>query len=118
MKLRYLAFLAVLILCTCGGQIGVPELIDPTGGEAMTLPVTLVWSSVEDAQDYRIEIDMTLSFSDPLIAVDASDTTYNVVDLDTAFYYWRVAAYDADDALGEWSEPDSFQLTGAGYPRT
>ena len=109
--------LALVIFIFCPKGIGIPELKEPTGGEQVSLPVTFIWTSVEDADHYTIEVDTALEFSGPVISTSTTDTTYTTSDLDTLKYYWRVASVDAEGNQGDFSDPDSFVVKGAAYPR-
>ncbi|MBE0432987.1 hypothetical protein IBX73_05910 [candidate division WOR-3 bacterium] len=116
MKRLCLVLISALFILHCTGE-SVLELIHPTDGELVTVPFTFIWSSVENSIDYRIEVDTDIAFSSPVIATDVSDTTYDAANLDTLMYYWRVAAYDENDGLGGFTDPDSFRVTGSAYPR-
>lgn len=118
LKLCLLALMALYIIgCKAEVGIGVPELLDPTGGEEVLLPVILIWSSVENAEEYTLEVDTTTGFASPVISAEPEDTTYTVIALDTLMYYWRVAAIDEDGDVGVFSDIDSFMVTGPAYPR-
>jgi len=113
----YVALLSVLFVVFCGGGIGIPQLLSPTGGEEVDLPVTLIWSSVENAESYCVEIATNTDFSSPVVSADANDTSYTAAALDTLMYYWRVAAVDENGDTSDFSDPDSFKVTGSSYPR-
>ncbi len=113
----HLAIIFIAFLVHCGGKIGVPELQEPIGGEQVTLPVTFIWTSVEEAQKYAIEIDTVTDFQSPVISAEASDTNYTTAALDLRKYYWRVAAIDENGEKGDFSDIDSFVVTGSAYPR-
>lgn len=117
MARQYLLPLIGMFIIACGGGIGVPELIDPTGGESVSLPVVFVWLSVEDANGYRVEVDTTTEFASLVVSEEPDDTTYTVTNLDTMMYYWRVAALEENGDPGDFSDVDSFQVSGAAYPR-
>lgn len=114
----YIIPLFVLFFVFCGGGIGVPELLDPTGGESVDLPVNLIWSAVENAESYYLEVATNTDFSAWVILAGVNDTSYTVTGLDTLMYYWRVAAIDENGDTSDFSDPDSFQITGYSYPRT
>lgn len=113
----YLILLAVMFFIFCGDGTGVPKLLDPTGGEEVSLPVTLTWSSVEEAVEYAVEVDTTTDFTAPVVSVETADTIYRIASLDTIKYYWRVCAINEDGEKGDFSDPDSFVVSGVSYPR-
>ncbi len=113
----YLLLIAVLGLSLCGGGIGVPNLLSPIGGKSVSLPVSLIWSSVENAESYVVEVDTTTDFSSPVISTEVNDTTYSVASLDTFKYYWHVAAVDENGDTSDFSDVDSFVVTGTSYPK-
>ena len=82
-----------------------PILVSPGDGAGeRTGDVTFEWRDVEDAVDYRIQIDTTNTFDSPsLIDAVVADTqhTVNLVTLGTR--YWRVVARDVDLVEGPWS---------------
>ncbi|RKX71775.1 hypothetical protein DRP53_00375 [candidate division WOR-3 bacterium] len=106
-----------IIATSCGKGIGIPELLDPTGGETVSLPVTFIWTSVENAKGYAIEIDTTTAFENPIISAEVDETTHTVTNLDTLKYYWRVSSIDENGEKGDFSDPDSFIVQGSAYPR-
>jgi DNA-binding beta-propeller fold protein YncE len=116
--LLYLAILgAGLFFTSCGGDISGLNLLEPTGGEQVLLPVSLFWTKVENASGYAVEIDTITDFTSPLVSVDVSDTTYTVSSLNTLKYYWQVFALDENGRMNDFSDLDSFVVSGASYPR-
>ncbi|HIE05337.1 MAG TPA: hypothetical protein EYP58_00905 [bacterium (Candidatus Stahlbacteria)] len=115
--LRMLIPLVVVSMLFCGKGIGIPELLDPTGGEQVSLPVTFVWSSVENGSNYALEVDTTTGFTAPVVSAETADTSHTVASLDTNKYYWRVCAIDENGDSSDFSDPDSFVVSGSAYPR-
>jgi hypothetical protein len=100
-----------MLLLSCNDTtVGIPSLIHPINGEQVELPLTFIWSAAENSIRYRIEVDTTLQFSSPVIFVDVNDTTYTSTNLNIGMHYWRVAAYDDDNHIGEFTHPHSFQV--------
>lgn len=109
----YVMLMSVIFLLSCtAATVGVPSLIFPINGEEVNLPLTFIWTPVENAAGYRIEVDTTLEFSTPVIFVDVDDTAYTSTDIDYGIYYWRVAAYNESNCLGAFSYPHSFCVYG------
>jgi len=104
-KSKWLWLLALLFIAACA--IDKPILLYPTGGEAVSLPVTLVWSHVKPSE-YWVMIDTTTDFYDPIVWVRISDTTYEINNLPARMYYWYVEAHTED--LSSYSETDSFRI--------
>lgn len=83
----------------------------------ISLPVTLIWSSAANADEYRVQFSTEDSFifvSDTV----TSDTTLSINTLSTATtYYWRVKASNAGGET-EWSAPFTFEtgISGASGP--
>lgn len=107
----------VLLFTSCGGDISGLDLIEPTGGEEVSLPVSLFWTKVEDASGYAVEVDTATNFEFPVVSVEVSDTTYTLTDLNTLKYYWQVFALDGNGRMNDFSALDSFVVSGAAYPR-
>jgi hypothetical protein len=115
MNKKYLILISVVFLLVCNdATVGTPELIFPINGVQVDLPLTFIWSSVDNSTGYRIEVDTTLTFSSPVILVDVDDTTYSTSNLDNGTYYWHVAAYNQDDELGDFAYPNSFTVAAGG----
>jgi len=108
---------AVLFFTACGGDISGLDLLEPTGGEQVLLPVSLFWPTIENASGYAVEVDTTIGFASPVISVEVSDTTYTILSLNTLKYYWRVFALDGNGRMNDFSDLDSFVVSGAAYPR-
>ncbi|RKX29852.1 MAG: hypothetical protein DRP46_06595, partial [Candidatus Zixiibacteriota bacterium] len=63
------------------------------GADNLVLPVTISWSSVGDATNYRLQVDDTSDFASPIVDQTMSGTTYSPSGLDDGVtYYWRVSA--------------------------
>lgn len=117
MNKPYLVLLSAMLFVFCTDHtVGIPDLIYPINGEQVDLPLTFIWSSADNSTGYRIEVDTFLAFSSPLISVDASDTTYTIVSLSSGVYYWRAAAYDEDNRIGEFTYPHNFEVIAGAAP--
>ncbi len=69
---------------------------------------------------YEIEIDTSLTFSNPLIksgSLTAADgmLTYNSPQLNTGFYYWRARVFDGEN-FGRWTDVRTFRITNNPQP--
>jgi hypothetical protein len=118
MKRIFLLFIIVVIISilgSCrkkptepGSNIGVPTLIDPTGGEQVTAPVSFYWSAVQGANGYTIQVDTNRRINSPIVSAQINETTFTFVSVPLQICYWRVAARNDDGSNGEFSSIDSF----------
>ncbi|MDW5561891.1 MAG: fibronectin type III domain-containing protein [Methanomassiliicoccus sp.] len=87
-----------------------PTLLSPSDGSVLvnSLP-TLRWSGVTEALGYRVEIAKDTEFSDLVVDVRLTGTSYSPTFTmeDEAVYSWRVAAYH-DEAFSHWSAVRQF----------
>jgi len=75
--------------------------------------IPLRWSRVSWAIGYELEVDNVSTFNSPLkytAAVGAGVLTHTTSPLPNGTYYWRVRAKRTEDAWGEWSVAESFQV--------
>jgi hypothetical protein len=87
-----------------------PALASPGNADtAVSLNPTLSWSASPGALTYRVQLSKSVSFASTMVDDSTlSDTSRTVGPLeDTARYYWRVNAKNADGA-GAWSTVWSF----------
>jgi DNA-binding beta-propeller fold protein YncE len=116
--LFYLTILgAGLFFTSCGGNISGFNLLEPTGGGQVQLPVSLFWTKVENASGYAVEVDTNKNFASPIVSIEVSDTIYTISGLDKLKYYWQVFALDENGRMNDFSDLDSFVVSGAAYPR-
>lgn len=71
----------------------------------------LKWSSVEGARRYRVMLDRTPNFSDPLWDSKVRGLTAIVPGLASGTYYWKVSAEDADNRQGGYSDFAKFRIS-------
>jgi acyl-CoA thioesterase-1 len=94
----------------------------PTSKPVLTLPVrgstgislepTLVWNSVQDADDYRVQVSASSDFSSLVLSRSTVDPSYDVPSgkLDPLTrYYWRVRAQATGCAATEWGSKSNFK---------
>ncbi len=97
-----------------------PNLVSPIGGIYLSdSDVALEWSEVQmlgfrpglkgsrSPIKYVLQIDTTISFSNPVI-VDTVTDTHRSLTLSENDYCWRVKAYDQSGNQGPYADPDSF----------
>lgn len=94
-----------------------PELISPaTNSTNIPTKPTLIWSFVEGATSYRLQLSTSLLFTSSALVVDTTvaDTFYyRSVDLQTnKKYYWRVLAKNSAGESG-WSAIRNFTTTSS-----
>ena len=91
----------------------VPTLVAPTNNTAdVEAPVTFRWNTSENAVKYHLEGSFSNTFTYIAFEQDnITDTTfvYSAELTPNATYYWRVAAYNMDDAKTDYSPAWSFK---------
>lgn len=95
---------------TTKGYLPAPKLVSPSNSSLISdSNPTLVWEMVDGATRYHVQISSDKNFNiilwesqDVSNTSIATGTELEVGDDVARFYYWRVRAYDIDDA-GEWS---------------
>jgi hypothetical protein len=93
----------------------VPGLNAPPDGAALNYPegavTTLAWDAVPGAAAYRVMLDVSPSFTQPVTDQnDVSGTSLALPGLKNGEYYWRVAARMPDGLEGRFSDPARFTL--------
>ncbi len=86
-----------------------PTLLSPADGATPAQPVTLDWSDVTDAANYRVQIDDSSTFSSPMI-VDQTvfGSQFTAPTLATTQVWWRVRGVNSAGAAGPFSAVRSF----------
>jgi hypothetical protein len=87
-----------------------PPMVSPENGSSdMDISLTLLWSGVETATAYQVQVTDASDFSSPAIDANTGGSTfYNASGLSYGTqYYWRVRAISGLGA-GDWSEVWSF----------
>jgi hypothetical protein len=95
-------------------QYPITTLLEPlSGGSTFTTP-TFVWSPVDGANRYRLEVSLFPTFSPTYDSVETNNTRYTPTTIYTfgALYYWRVAIIDRDNKFGPYT--NATILIGAG----
>jgi hypothetical protein len=87
-------------------QYPVPILISPINGATLSIAPTFVWSPVNGASSYRLEISRYQTFSPIEETVTTHLTRYTATkkyDI-SENYYWRVAIIDRDSKMGPFTD--------------
>ena len=95
-----------------------PTLLRPADGATEAQPLTLDWSDVTDAANYRIQIDTSSSFTSPLTVdqtVFGSQFTVPTLAAGTQ-YWWRVRGTNSAGTAGPFSVVRSFTPTALPPP--
>ena len=91
-----------------------PVLVEPEDRsklESTTTPA-FRWQSVENAAQYRIQVDDSAAFDSPQYdELLASTSIDSIPAFDQGEYYWRVLAQNTFGTPGEWSAPWSFIIS-------
>jgi len=72
----------------------------------------LSWTGLLDASKFKIQVWKTTEESLLIVDTTLVDNTYDVIDLSQGEYNWRIQAANEFDNWGEWSEPQTFVITG------
>jgi hypothetical protein len=112
-RLFFLGFLFVFLtfgIKSAAAQPSAPVPINPSGGSTITIP-TFSWQASAGADYYEVELGPQ---SNPL-TVYWSGTTRNLtltpnsaLKFTNEALYWRVRAYDSNNAAGPWSNKINF----------
>ena len=96
---------------------GQPALDGPGDDHAIDLAseteIRLKWKAVNNARRYALHVSSNRLFASHYIDNKRSKTSARVRVRREGQYYWRVAAVNADNDLGPWSESRSFRATAA-----
>jgi hypothetical protein len=88
-------------------QYPITTLISPLSGAAITDIPTFVWTPVQGAASYKLEISKNSTFSpiyDSIITDNTRYTSRKVFDEFTPNYFWRVAMIDDDNKYGPFND--------------
>lgn len=87
-------------------QYPVTTLISPTTGSGATGTPTFVWSVVDGAASYRLEVSQYPTFAPIYDAATTHNTRYTPIKVyqNPSTYYWRVAIVDKHGKLGPFND--------------
>ena len=90
----------------------VPIQISPGNGNNITdRTPDFEWTSPTGATQFQLQVDLSSTFSSPIINTVTPDPHFSPVsDLDYDIYYWRVRAGDSDGNWSDWSSIWSINL--------
>src|SRR6478752_4575902 len=114
------AFALILAgISTAFAAVAVPNPLSPALGSNLTSPLTISWSAVTDPSGilgYNWQVSTSSTF--PTVALQNSTNADVIQDtisgLANGTYFWRVQAVSGAFVKGAWSQPRSFNITGAG----
>lgn len=76
----------------------------------------LTWGRVTWATGYEVQVDTEARFTAPHLIADASlpadQLFYDLHGLLDDVYYWRVRAKNSNEKWGNWTRPQSFEVSG------
>jgi hypothetical protein len=83
-------------------QYPVTTLVSPTSGVTLARTPTFVWTPVNGAASYQLDVSLFPTFSPTYQSVTTDNARYTpTTSYDTLkTYYWRVAIVDSDGRLG------------------
>jgi uncharacterized protein (TIGR02145 family) len=87
---------------TINAPLGIPSFISPTWGATnVSVNPTLVWSSVANAESYRVQISTSLTFNNFVSNTVETTTSKYISGLSgNTAYYWRVCSKSGNDSSG------------------
>jgi hypothetical protein len=128
---KFACLLIVALAMLTGGLAAAappaPTPLGPVNGASVTVPATMSWSGVTDptgaaiiGYNWRVSASPTMTplvFADSTGPTTTQDTLSGVV---AGNYFWQVQAVNGAGQQGEWSQAQSFSVTGigAGTPAT
>lgn len=70
----------------------------------------LIWTSVEDAASYQVQVSDDLSFSNSDIDEQVHSASQYLMNnnMGDGIYYWRISSIDSAGNIGDWSETRTF----------
>lgn len=86
-----------------------PILLLPANNSTVDPPVNLQWSSVSEADSYRLQVAITSDFQSPILDLsNLTTTSYTLSQIESETkYYWRVLALKGKTSSA-WSQVFSF----------
>ena len=86
-------------------QYPTTTLVSPTPGAIMASTPTFVWTPVQGAARYRLEVSLYSTFSPTYDSITTDNTRYTPTRSYATqnTYYWRVAIVDSDGKLGPFT---------------
>jgi hypothetical protein len=116
--LHIFAFAAVLARAAVAGGPPTPSNLVPSSGASVQVPFTISWSSVTDSSGivaYNWQVSTSSGFGTIIAQNSTNGATQDTVSgLSNGNYFWRVQAVNGQLVQGNWSNPTSFTVTGAG----
>ena len=91
-----------------------PSLLQPPDQSVNTspTPLTFLWTSVQNAASYQIQIDDNADFSSPLEDTPVPGTQYSSASaLERGIFGWRVRALNSLNQPGDWSQTWIFTIS-------
>jgi hypothetical protein len=86
-------------------QYPVTTLLSPINGSTVFITPTFVWTPVNGAARYRLEVSLSPTFAPLYDSVETNNTRYTptIAYLPDKTYYWRVAMIDRDGRWGPFN---------------
>ncbi|MBI5933758.1 MAG: DNRLRE domain-containing protein [Chloroflexi bacterium] len=86
-------------------QYPIATLISPVNGSHQKGTPTFIWSPVNGAARYKLEVSLVSNFTTLEDSVTTNNTRYTPTETypDGLTYYWRVAMYDVNGKLGPYN---------------
>src|SRR5690348_7348619 len=95
-----------------------PSLLSPADAAVVSEPFTISWTAVTDPSGivaYNWQVSSSSAFTSVLLQSSTNGATQDTVSgLADGTYFWRVQAVNGAFVQGDWSQPRSFTINGAG----
>lgn len=87
-------------------QYPISTLVSPLNGAGVSSTPTFIWTAVNNAYKYRLEISQDVNFSPLYDSIETNNTRYTPIKNYAIgkTYYWRVAMVDADGKFGPYND--------------
>jgi len=87
-------------------QYPITTLISPLSGSGLSDTPTFIWSAVNGAARYKLEVSLNKNFSPLYDQITTDNTRYTPTKKYTMnqTYYWRVAIIDSDGKIGPFND--------------
>jgi hypothetical protein len=106
-------------------QYQITTLVEPTSGGSLAGTPTFIWTPVDGAASYKVEVSIYQTFSTLYDSQTTHNTRYTPTKIyATNTYYWRVAVVDDDGKVGPFNNatiivsPPAPTPTATGSPGT
>lgn len=91
---------------------------EPVQEEEAVLAWQFSWGAIEGAAGYRVEIAIDAKFKKVVAREELTQTNFSLTLPPGKKYYWRVAAFDEDKEVGDWSRVEKLEAPNGRVQKT